>query len=515
MPMPTLRTLTRFTPTLRIRIFRRAPFPALTRSIPTPHGRPRRTTAPDSHGLCAGALRPVVAAAFVLVAMAAGTGQHRVLAQPAAPAPAARPADHVVVISIDGFRPAMYLDPAREGLTLPHLTALRDAGSFAEGVQVSHPSMTYPSHTSIATGVAPARHGIVSNTFFDPPIGSPRWYYENASVKVPAIWDVAKAAGLKTAGASWPVTVGAKIDVLFPESNQAPPDSTWLARARTDSTPGLVDAVVKSLGRYGENDNRIAVQRDRFTAAMAAHIIRSERPNLLMIHLMETDTAQHADGPGSPAARAAIQNIDAHIGAIVAAIDEAGIRARTTILITGDHGFSRVHTLIQPNVILRAGGWLTTDAKGRVATWQVASHATAIRLKDPSDKALAAKVEQAFRAEAEGRYRGIFRVVSRADLDVLGAYPEAAFFIEPAEGYYVSDGVAGDTVLVGTTRRGAHGFLPTETRMHTGFIVAGAGVRAGVPLPLVRQIDIAPTIARLLGVEMRGVDGTAIVGVLR
>ena len=455
--------------------------------------------------------RVVIIAACLLIAGTTGRAVQPAPASGAQP----RPSDHVVVISIDGFRPAMYLEAATEGLDLPHLQALRASGSAAEGVEVSHPSMTYPSHTSLATGVRPARHGIISNTMFDPPAGSPRWYYEFSAVKVPALWDRAKAAGLTTAGASWPVTVGATMDVLFPESNQAPPDSTWLARARKESTPGLVDAVVATLGTYGENDNRIAIERDRFTAAMAAHIIRTARPNLLMIHLMETDTAQHADGPGSPAARDAIQRIDAHVGAIVRATDEAGIRARTTFLVTGDHGFSRVHALIQPNVILRQGGWLTTNASGRVETWQAASHATAIRLRDPNDTALAARIEARFSELADGRYRGIFRVVSRADLDALGAYPEAAFFIEPAEGYYVSDGVANDSVLAGTTRRGAHGFLPTETRMRTGFIAAGAGVRQNVPLPLVRQIDIAPTIARLLGFEMPDVDGVAMVGLLR
>ena len=439
-------------------------------------------------------------------------------AAPPAPQAAAAPArssDHVIVISIDGFRPAVYLDAAHEGVSVPNLQALRAAGSAADGMQVAYPSLTYVSHTSLATGVRPARHGIISNTKFDPSAGSRQWYYEVEAMKVPAIWDRAKAHGLKTAGASWPVTVGADIDVLFPESNQAPPDSTWLARARAESTPGLVDAVVQELGGFGENDNRLAVQRDRFTAAVAAHIIRSERPHLLMIHLMETDTTQHVAGPGSAAARDAIQHIDTHVGAIVRATEEAGIRARTTFLITGDHGFSRVHTLIQPHVILRDGGWLTTDARGRVVTWQAAAHASAIRLKDPNDHALAAQIEQAFRAAAAGRYQGMFRVVSRAELDALGAYPDAAFFIEPAEGYYVTDGVVNDAVLVAATRFGAHGFLPTEARMHTGFIAAGAGIRAGVPLPLLRQIDVAPTIARLLGFEMGDVDGVPIVGVLK
>lgn len=461
--------------------------------------------------------RSSAAVLIAVLSLCAAPGVRARGAQAPAPAPsqASRPADHVIVISIDGFRPAMYLDSEREGVTLPNLQALRAAGSAAEGMMVAHPSLTYVSHTSLATGVRPARHGIISNTKFDPPTGSPQWYYEVDAMKVPAIWDRAREHGLKTAVASWPVTVGATIDVRFPESNQAPPDSTWLARARHDSTPGLVDAVAKQLAPYGENDNRNAVQRDRFTAAMAAHIIRTEKPNLLMIHLMETDTAQHADGPGSPAARTAIQHIDAHVGAILAAADEAGIRERTAVIVTGDHGFSRVHTLIQPNVILRQHGWLTTNERGRVATWQVASHASAIRLKDPADKALAAKVEQAFRDAAAVTYQGIFRVVSRAELDDLGAYPDAAFFIEPAEGYYVTDGVQDDAVLVGATRFGAHGFLPTETRMHTGFIAAGAGLRRGVPLPLLRQIDVAPTIARLLGFTMPGVDGVPIVGVLK
>jgi arylsulfatase A-like enzyme len=229
---------------------------------------------------------------------------------------------------------------------------------------------------------------------------------------------------------------------------------------------------------------------------------------------METDAAQHAEGPGSPAAVAAIERIDGHVGAIVRAVEDAGIRQRTAVLVTGDHGFSRVHTLIQPNVVLREHGWLTTDGRGRVASWEAAAHATAIRLRDPGDRALARRIERVFQDLAATRYRGIFRVVPRAELDELGAYPEAAFFVEPAEGYYVSDAVTDGAVLVGTMRRGAHGFLPTEPRMHTGLIAAGAGIRAGVPLPLVRQIDLAPTMARLLGFDMPDADGVAMVGLV-
>jgi len=374
--------------------------------------------------------------------------------------------------------------------------------------------MTYPSHTSIVTSVSPAKHGIITNTLLDPEHGSRLWFYENSAVKVPEIWDAARSVGLKTAGVSWPVTVGARIDVIYPESNQAPSDSTWLARARKDSTPGLVDAVVQDLGGFGERDNLDPVKRDRFATSVALRIIRTEKPNLLVMHLMQTDSAQHADGPGSPSARKAYENIDAHIGEIIKATEEAGIRERTTFVITGDHGFSRVHSLFQPNVVLRSAGLLEADEKGNITQWQAVLHGMAIILKNPAAPGLAERVTALFDKLASPEYKGLFRVVKRKELDERGAYPGALLFIEPAEGYYLGEGFDQNAFLVGTTRRGAHGFLPTEPRMFTGLIFSGAGIRPNVPLPSIRQINIAPTIGRLLGFTMPGIEGTPIVGVL-
>jgi len=430
------------------------------------------------------------------------------------PPVAGRAADHVILITIDGFRPQVYLDAEREGVSIPNLKALLKTGSGAEGVIVAYPSMTYPSHTSIVTGVAPARHGIISNTQFDPLNGSRAWFSGNSAIRTPPLWDVAKKHGLRTAGVSWPVTVGAAMDVLYPESNQAPQDSTWLVRARKDSTPGLVDAVVNDLGGFGERDNLDPIKRDRFATAVATRIIRTEKPNLMVVHLMETDSAQHANGPGSPQARAAFERVDAHIGAIVQATEEAGIRGRTAFVITGDHGFSRVHALFQPNVILREAGLLKTDDKGAVTEWQAVLHGMAVRVRNPAAPSLAERVINLFEKLEQTRYKGLFRMVRRAELDERGAYPEALFFFEPAEGYYLSDGFAQNSFLIGTTRRGAHGFLPTEPRMFTGLIVSGSGVRAGVPLPSVRQNDIAPTVAHLLGFEMPEADGVPLFGVI-
>jgi predicted AlkP superfamily pyrophosphatase or phosphodiesterase len=248
--------------------------------------------------------------------------------------------------------------------------------------------------------------------------------------------------------------------------------------------------------------------------AAATHVIRTRRPNLLLIHLVQADDAQHATGRGTEAARAAFVAVDAHVGAIIRAVDEAGIGPRTAFVVTGDHGFYRVHSALQPNVILRQAGLLATGADGTVQAWQAAAHRAAIKLRDPADAQAARRVEALFADLANGRYRGLFRVVGRGELDALGADPAALLFLEPVEGYMVTDGFVGNDFVAATAARGQHGYLPAERLMHTGLVMAGAGIRKGIAMPLARQIDVAPTVARMLGAAMDAIDGVPMVGIL-
>jgi predicted AlkP superfamily pyrophosphatase or phosphodiesterase len=421
-----------------------------------------------------------------------------VLLVAAAPGPPRRPADHVVLVSIDGLVPEAYLGP--HATAMPNLQKLRASGSWAEGVVGQYPSLTYPSHVSMATGVRPARHGITQNQIFDPGTGSRQWIMEASRIKVRALWDVARDAGLTTAAISWPVTAGAAIDAVIPEGIGA-------------STPGLLEATAGRVGfaRPGPAEYE---RRDIFMTAAAAHVVRSLRPNLLLLHLVQADEAQHVSGRGSEAAGRAFAAVDRHLGELIRAVDDAGIRERTAIVVTGDHGFYSIHSALQPNVALRQAGLLTTAADGHIEAWQAAAQRAAIKLREPDDVAIARRVEALFQELADGRYRGIFRVVRRAELDALGADPTALLMLEPVEGYMVTDGFAEDAFVTTTAVRGQHGFLPTARAMHTGLVIAGAGVRAGIAVPLARQIDVAPTVARLLGTTMEGVDGAPMMGIL-
>jgi predicted AlkP superfamily pyrophosphatase or phosphodiesterase len=270
---------------------------------------------------------------------------------------------------------------------------------------------------------------------------------------------------------------------------------------------------VKRLGTFEPNANRDYVQRDRFSAAAAAHIIETHKPNLMLIHLVDADTAQHQFGPNSPEAIAAIGRVDGRIAEIVRAIETAGITSETAVIITGDHGFYRVHSAFQPNAVLREAGLLETNASGRIVSWTAVAHRSAIKLKDPNDSAVARRVETLFRDLAEGPYRGLFRIVGREEIARVGADPSALLYIEPIEGYSTAAGTTGG-FLVASTRRGDHGYMPDAPEMHTGLIAAGAGIVKGLSIPLARQIDIAPTAARLLGFELTHAEGVPMAGML-
>lgn len=119
----------------------------------------------------------------------------------------------VVLISIDGLKPEAVLQADAHHLKVPNLRRMVADGVYADGVIGVLPTLTYPSHTTILTGVSPAVHGIYSNTTFDPLNKNAQgWYWYSEDVKVPTLWDAAHSAGITTANVYWPVSVGAHVD---------------------------------------------------------------------------------------------------------------------------------------------------------------------------------------------------------------------------------------------------------------------------------------------------------------
>jgi predicted AlkP superfamily pyrophosphatase or phosphodiesterase len=424
----------------------------------------------------------------------------------AQPTPAARP-EHVILISVDGMPPDYYTAPEKLGLRVPTLTMMKRGGAYAEGMEGVYPTVTYPQHTTMVTGLRPAAHGVVQNRIFEAP-SEPQtrhWYWYAKALKAETLWTVAKKAGLTTAAVGWPVTVGAAIDYNVPEIYEPGGDAStwdWIAK---HSTPGLLE---KALGP----DLKQGSGTDERLTSVSEFIIRNYRPNLLLLHLIELDGAHHRHGPRTPPGIETAEREDGYIRRIVEATRQAGIFDKTTFFIVSDHGFASIDKRFSPNVALAKAGLITLDAAGKATAWKAAAWPSggscAIVLKDSDDKETADKVNALFARWARQGRGPIKRIVTRAELRKLQAVPQAALMLEAAPGYSFDDTLTGAEVRdSGETYKGTHGYLPTDPRMRASLIIYGPGVRSGAKLPLARMIDLAPSIASLLKLKLPQAEG--------
>lgn len=205
----------------------------------------------------------------------------------------------LVMISVDGMRPDYITEADAHGAKIPNLRRFLKEGTYAEGVVGVVPTVTYSSHTTLVTGVWPAKHGIFANTTFDPlQQNQAGWYWYTEDIRVPTLWDIAAAAGRTTASIQWPVTVGAHITWNIPEFWRAStPDDAKLLRAV--STRGLLEEAKAELGEYRGGIDTSA-QADESRGRFTEWILEKKHPALLTLHLSALDHIEHETGPFSP-----------------------------------------------------------------------------------------------------------------------------------------------------------------------------------------------------------------------
>jgi predicted AlkP superfamily pyrophosphatase or phosphodiesterase len=412
------------------------------------------------------------------------------------------------MISIDGMPPDYYTNPAPLGLKVPNLTSMKLAGAYADGVEGVYPSVTYPSHTTLVTGVLPAAHGIVQNRIFEPPTQpqTKSWYWFSNAIKVETLWTAARKAGLTVGAVGWPVTAGADIDYNFPEIWDPAEQPITPKRALQYSTPGLVEKVVSSMG---------TARGDQFRTNVAEYIIRNYKPNLLLVHLIELDDTHHHEGPRSPKAVETMEREDSYVGRILQATRDSGIFENTTVFLVSDHGFAAIKKKFEPNVVLARAGLINVDSNGKVVSWKAAAWdadgSCAIVLHNPEDRATAKQVGEIFDKIKSKDNAPISVILGRKDLDRLGAIPEAYIMLEASTGFFFDDAVTGPEIKDSDKDyRGTHGYLPSKLEMRSSLIIYGQAARVGARKAITRMIDIAPTAAAVLGLKLPELQGLVV-----
>jgi predicted AlkP superfamily pyrophosphatase or phosphodiesterase len=371
--------------------------------------------------------------------------------------------DSVLLVSIDALR-ADYLEL---GIT-PNLARLAGEGVRAQWMTPSYPSLTFPNHYTLVTGLRPDHHGIIHNTMWDDAmggfklsdrvaVGDTRWWGGEP------IWIGAQRAGMPTATLFWPGSE-APIHGLRP--------TRWKAFDDGASFDARVDEVVGWLGEPA-----------------------ATRPRLATLYFDQLDKASHNFGPDSPRALAVLREADAAIGRLLRGLAARGRLDRVNLVLVSDHGMATV----APGHAIAVEDMVTPEEAVVVSIGQSigiaprAGHEAAVE-----KKLLGAHAQYECWRKHElparwhyGRHPRVPPIVCQMH-EGWDALPREQLARRPA----------------GATR-GSHGYDPVLPSMRAVFIARGPAFRQGVLLPPFDNVDVYPLLARLLGITPAANDGDA------
>lgn len=402
----------------------------------------------------------------------------------------------VVLLSIDGLKPDYVLSADAHGLQIPNLRRIVEEGAHATAVTGVVPTVTYPSHATMLTGVAPARHGIFSNHPFDP-FGKNQdgWYWYASDVEKTTLWEAVEDAGRVSASVDWPVSVGADVSFNIVQYWRAG-NAEDLKIIRSLSTKGLLEEAEAALGSYPDgNDYSIAADRRR--TEFIEYVLEKKTPFFLTAYFSGLDTVQHETGPGSRETFESLEVLDQLVGRL---------RSKARVLcVVSDHGFLPSERELHLNAALREAGLIDVDTSGSVTAWKAFAWdqggSAMVILASPGDAKVRDRVEKLLRS-----LPGIDSIFAEEEARALGGYPQAAFLIGFKKGFRGGAALEGPIERAGKTG-GTHGYLPSVADMDSTFLIAGEGVPRGLGLGRIDMRDIAPTLAALLGVSLKGAEG--------
>lgn len=403
----------------------------------------------------------------------------------------------VVMISLDGF-PAFALDDPK--LPIPALRQLIQNGVSARMTTVN-PTITWPNHTTMVTGVRSDEHGLLANGTISPtggwpPIKVDETIDKEKMVHAPTVYDAAYKAGLTTAQVNW-VAINRAPTITWDFSEWASPEGTL---EREMIRKGIIAAA--DLENF-ERSNILF--RDQIWTTAAVHLIRDHKPNLLLFHLLSLDSVHHEYGPGSLAALSAFAFVDGCVARLVKAVHDAGMSEHTTFIVVSDHGFKRYTKQIRPVVALAAAGLAGT-------AYILPEGGSAFVYFDQTKVAeLSAKVTRALE-EVEG----IDKIIGPDGFAALGLpQPDkdeqmGQLLLTAKAGYSFTGATGGPVTAAVPQQAGSHGYLAIDPDMDAIFIASGYGVHAGARLEKIANVDVAPTVAKLLGVSLPAASGKPI-----
>ena len=371
---------------------------------------------------------------------------------------------YLILLSFDGLR-ADYLDR----FDLPNFRRVLRRGARARSLRPVFPSLTFPNHYSLVTGLRPEHHGIVHNVFYDPDRKESYSFRDNKAVTDGSwyggepIWVTAEKQGMIAACFFWP------------------------------GSEAAIKGVRPTI--WNTYNGRIPNQERVETVLNWLRLPPERQPHLITAYFSELDSASHEGPLEGPAIPKALRSLDATLGALLDGIESLPIRDRIYLLLTSDHGMvetSAPQTLLVSSLVDTSAvkvGFIGPLASLHVSGGREEAHAVRDRIN--------AKLKNGrayLRDEVPERYA--YRDNSRIG-DVVIVMDE------------------GWTVVVSPLSKlrilqswGQHGWDPDLQSMRAMFAITGPGIRQGVTIPDVENVDIYPLMTELLGLSSpEAIDG--------
>lgn len=387
---------------------------------------------------------------------------------------AAQKAHYVVLVSLDGFR----WDYAKHDGALNLLALGKKGVSAPEGMMPSYPSLTFPNHVTIVTGLYPEHHGLVANTFYDETrharytISDAKAVTDGSWYSGVPLWSLAESQGMHAACLFWPGS----------EAEIAGHRPSWYAvfDSKTQATDDVEQARI---------DDAVALLK----------MPEAERPHFITIYYSEPDHEGHEYGPEAPQTKAAVLKMDRLVGKLKKALDATGLPI--DLVVVSDHGMAKVE-----------GGWITLDEFADLSGFESVG------------PLLYGKTE-------EDRVRAYNRLKQASSLFVAYRRKDV-----PAGLDYNQNPREGDPVVIATgpyairahkppagrpdnpPEPGMHGFDPHRLpEMKASFFATGPDIVAGKTVAPFENVNLYPWIAHMLGLKAPKNDGSlnVLAGTLR
>nr|MBQ8252799.1 alkaline phosphatase family protein [Lachnospiraceae bacterium] len=419
----------------------------------------------------------------------------------------------MIIISLDavGERDLAFLS------SLPNFNRIREKAAYCDHVKSVYPSVTYPAHTTIVTGLVPAQHGVVNNLRMQPERnGREDWLWHRKYVNADTIYDAARQSGYVTASLLWPVTARSRIRYCVPEIF---PNRSWQNQVMISAVNGPIPYQIELLKRFGAQlKGTQQPYLDNFVTDAAEYTIRKYNPDLFLIHLTDVDTHRHIYGLDAPQVQEAMKRHDERLGRLLEALEETGDMERTTVVVLGDHCQINVDTVIYPNYYLKKAGYITCKGDKIVSYDFYAQHCDGCCYIYASDE-LMRDMKEMSKSERRSLMETlrsclkqipeemIAKIVPRKEVKQLGADENCICMLEANPGYYFQNAFEKPFEKVEETEghrmKATHGYMPDLPGYETFFMMSGYKVEPGMLKEEMHLYEEAPILADILGVTLK------------